>query len=487
VPRGGAGAGVAAVHSLASPPNPGFADQWSLQNTGQLGGTPGDDVDAPRAWDLVGTGSGAILVGSVDSGVAYDLPALAGLNLWTDPDDPPNGIDDDHDGCVDDADGCDVVDGGGAPLDANGHGTATASVMVGPWTTANPYAGIAPGSTLIVARATDAHGNGTTGDVAAAIDFVAGHGARVVNISLAAPKSDDIHHAIVSHPDTLFVAAAGNAASDDDDPDRAVYPCADPAPNVICVAASTPNDGLASYSNWGAQSVDLAAPGYVIAAPSLTGGTATWDGTSLSAPMVSGATALLLAERPGATVAELKAALLDSVEQRPAFAGRTVTGGRLDIYDALMRLVGEVPAARPAPPAPPPDPRPPLTAPPLTPSAPGPGPLVTTPATSPTNTPTASAASRGRLLKIGTRATRHGSRAIRVTMRDLGGRAVTGRVAVVTTHGGVGRAARFRLRARQRATVVVPASLRPATRRARLVVRAGTATLRPLVRIAPKR
>jgi hypothetical protein len=336
------------TRGTGAPSNSGFSSQWALENTGQAGGVGAADIDALRAWNLAGAGSPSVLIGSVDSGVNFANPGLAGVGFWTDPAEQSGtpGHDDDNDGCVDDLHGCDFVNGDGDPADDEGHGTATASIMVGPWS-GPPFAGIAPGSSLITAKALDASNAGNTAQEAAALDYVADAGARVVNVSIAGPKSLAVQQAIESHPDTLFVAAAGNYSQDSDA--NPTFPCAEPAANVVCVAASDRTDALASFSNHGAHNVDLAAPGVDIAALSLDGPAASWSGTSFAAPVVSGAAALAFAYRPAATAAQVKAALMSSVEQRPAFAGTTASGGRLDAYRALVTLAGGTPDPRPVP------------------------------------------------------------------------------------------------------------------------------------------
>ncbi|WP_445148753.1 S8 family serine peptidase [Baekduia sp. Peel2402] len=333
---GGVGAGSASAAS-------GQGAQWALST-----------ADVTGAWDLAGAGGAAVLVGSVDSGVNLANAEVAGATLWTNAAEANGaaGVDDDGNGCVDDLHGCDFVNHDGDATDDHGHGTATAGEVVSGFN--GVYAGVAPASKLIVAKVLNAQGAGTTAQLAAGLDYVADAGAKVVIVSVGGVKSELVHNAITEHPGTLFVVAAGNAGGDVDGASAAAtgsYPCSDPAPNVLCVGASTKSDTLASISNYGATSVDLAAPGQGIAAPTLNGTSTGWTGTSFAAPIVAGVAALAFASQPGATVAAVKTAILSSVDRADALAGRVATGGRLNAYRALRALRGDDPGQTAASPA----------------------------------------------------------------------------------------------------------------------------------------
>ena len=149
----------------------------------------------------------------------------------------------------------------------------------------------------------------------------------------------------------LFVAAAGNGGADgvgDDNDVVPTYPCAYVLPNVLCVAASDNRDQLASFSNYGATSVDLAAPGVSIASTWLGGGYSWASGTSMATPHVSGAAALLWSASPSSLPTDISSAITGGMDARPAFAGQTVSGGRLNVLRSL-RLVADVGIGEPAP------------------------------------------------------------------------------------------------------------------------------------------
>jgi subtilisin family serine protease len=173
-------------------------------------------------------------------------------------------------------------------------------------------------------------------------------GARVVNLSFGGAASSRAERdAIAFASRTLFVAAAGNDAEDNDAVGS--YPCEYELPNVLCVAATDRSDDLAAFSNFGATTVDLGAPGVAIAATWPGDGYALLDGSSMAAPFVTGVAALLFAREPAATVAGVRRALLAGVDAVPGLAGRTVTGGRLNAAKALAEIAGvAAPVGEPA-------------------------------------------------------------------------------------------------------------------------------------------
>ncbi len=176
--------------------------------------------------------------------------------------------------------------------------------------------------------------------IVSAFTYACAKGARVVNGSFGGTYSELIQNAITSCPESLFVFAAGNGGGDqvgDDNDAVPHYPCVNSAPNVICVAATSTADDLAGFSNFGLTTVDLAAPGTSIKSTTRSNTYGFLNGTSMATPHVAGAAALVLAERPALTVAELRSALLLSVDSVPGLP--VAAGGRLNVARALGQEV----------------------------------------------------------------------------------------------------------------------------------------------------
>jgi subtilisin family serine protease len=244
-----------------------FDRQWSLDNTGQsvLGetGAPGADIDALGAWEIT-TGSPDVKVAVVDSGVNLDHPDLA-PNIWRNPGESgggreSNGVDDDGNGFVDDWRGWDFIQGDNEPADNFGHGTHVAGTIASRGNDGLGVSGVAWRASIIPVRVLDNANVGDCGDIADGMAYAVAAGARVVNISIGAYTPCQAERDVIDGaPNTLFVVSAMNDGENVDD--VPVYPCSLPSPNVVCVAATDPSDRLADFSNYGARSVDLAAPG----------------------------------------------------------------------------------------------------------------------------------------------------------------------------------------------------------------------------------
>jgi subtilisin family serine protease len=340
------------------PDDTGFSFQWGMHNTGQFGGRPDADIDAPAAWRL-GTGSWGVKVGMIDTGIDYTHPDLE-PNIWTNPFDVPDGRDNDANGLVDDVHGWDFYNDDSDPRDDHGHGTHTAGT-VGAF--GNNGTGVAGVNWLVSMAAIkfmtplpNGSAAGPTSDAVDAIRYATSIGMSVTSNSWGGyshppDQVQSLREAIAeaNQRGVLFVAAAGNDGNDNDS--RPVYPASIDLPNVISVAASGHSDDLVFLkrqcarrlwsSNFGANSVDLAAPGIEIwstSPPYLDGLGLLYkcgDGTSMATPHVAGACALLKAREPGLSHLEIKNRILARVDLKPWLGGKLLTGGRLNLYKTL--------------------------------------------------------------------------------------------------------------------------------------------------------
>lgn len=246
------------------PDDPHFGLLWGLHNIGQAvdgaAGTPDADVDAPEAWDLT-TGGGGAVVAIVDTGLDTAHPDLA-PNLWENPGEVAgNGLDDDGNGYVDDVHGWDFLADDNAPYpnDPNGHGTHVAGTVAAAGNNGLGVAGASWRAKIMALRTLDAYGVGDTAAAVAAIGYAGAKGARVINLSWGGGGfSQALLDAIDASP-ALVICAAGNSAADTDAVPH--YPASYPSPNIVSVAATDSNDRLAPFSNYGATSVDVGAPG----------------------------------------------------------------------------------------------------------------------------------------------------------------------------------------------------------------------------------
>jgi subtilisin family serine protease len=336
------------------PNDPGYPLQWALPI-----------IKAPTAWDVT-VGDRPVIVAVLDSGIDLSHPDLIG-NTWKNPREiAGNGIDDDGNNFIDDVYGWNFLNDTSDVQDGYGHGTHVSGIIGAVGNNGVGITGLNWQGSLMSLKMLADNGVGTVSTAIAAMNYVTmmrrdfETNIVVANNSWGASTGFSVvmRDAIVAMGDIgiAFVASAGNNASSNDVLPR--YPSSYDVPNVISVAASDSNDTLSSFSNYGPTSVDLAAPGSLIYS-TLSGGTYGFlSGTSMAAPQVAGAIALLNAGKPGLTVAEARAAILGSTDLIPSMAGQTVTGGRLNI-DAAMQSLGLTPVTPPIPPPPtPPTPAP---------------------------------------------------------------------------------------------------------------------------------
>jgi subtilisin family serine protease len=321
----------------ATPDDPFYADgtQWNLNNVGQNGGVVDADIDAPEAWETYNSASN-IIVAVIDTGARLTHEDLS-ANLWNNPGEiPGNGVDDDLNGFVDDVHGINTIAQSGDPSDDIGHGTHVAGILGAVGNNGKGIAGVCWGVRLMICKFLNNDG-GSESDLIQCLDYARSMGARVINCSFVSPDfSTILSNAFwnLRSAGIVVVAAAGNGGTDNDLAPQ--YPASFKIDNLIAVTATTQTDGFAGY-NYGANSVHLAAPGYQIYSTSI-GYDAAYvylSGTSMAAPHVSGAAALLLARFPSDDYRSIIARVINSVDPLSSLAGRCTTGGRLNLSKAL--------------------------------------------------------------------------------------------------------------------------------------------------------
>lgn len=351
--------------------DPLFDHQWGMK-----------DIGVRNAWNG-GRGSDKMVVAVIDTGVDYTHEDLV-ANLWRNQgesgrdaqgrDKSSNGVDDDHNGYVDDVIGWDFSQNDNKPFDMPaslmdmlmkggnpGHGTHCAGNVAARSDNSLGVVGVAPNVKVMPLRFISTEGQGTSGDAVKAIKYAVDNGAKVLSNSWGSegedandPDNGALKDAIVyaQSKGVLFIAAAGNGHQgvgyDNDSDARPGYPASYSYDNIVSVAAIDSTDALGAFSNWGAKTVHIAAPGVKVF--STTVGSqyadtvidlgemlhATWDGTSMACPHVAGAAALYWSNHPEKTYKEVKEALIRSAKPITNLKTKIFSGGKLDV-DSLMK------------------------------------------------------------------------------------------------------------------------------------------------------
>ena len=330
---------------LGIPNDTRFGDLWGMNNTGQtVSGDPGTadaDIDAVEAWDVY-TGSTDVLVAVIDTGVDYNHPDLVD-NAWTNPGEiAGNGIDDDGNGYVDDMHGYDFANNDADPMDDNGHGTHCSGTIGGTGNNGVGVTGVAWDVSIMGLKFLTAAGSGDTADAIGCIEYATAMGADIMSNSWGGGPYDAAMEAAITaayNAGIFFVAAAGNAGDDNDV--GAHYPSNYEVPNVISVMATNNDDTRVIEpgwwsSNYGATSVDIAAPGLHIWSTTPNDTYSDYSGTSMATPHVSGALALMVGRFPGITVDAGKNLLL-TVGNDPlaSLTGLCVSESRLNVLKLI--------------------------------------------------------------------------------------------------------------------------------------------------------
>jgi thermitase len=314
------------ARAAKTPDDDGFSVQYSLKQKDD------HDVDATNAWEKR---TSCAKVAVLDTGIDTKHKDLK-ENLWRNEDEKPgNGKDDDKNGYVDDDYGVNMVSGKGSGVDKNGHGTHVAGIIAARGNNNRGVSGLCWKGQLISVRWMDADGRGWTSDAAEAIVYAVDQGARVINASYGSTTPTDVERDAIAYAakhDALIVAAAGNDHKNDDK--KPVYPAAYPDANIITVAATDDHDHLADFSNYGKKTVDLAAPGDHIGSTYKGGDYVYMSGTSMAAPLVSAAAAMLRKQK-SASFKTIRKRLLNNADNKSKLKDKVASGGRLNVRRAL--------------------------------------------------------------------------------------------------------------------------------------------------------
>ena len=338
------------------PNDPRFGQQWNLRL-----------LEMTNAWAIT-PGSTNVVVAVLDTGIDYLHEDLRD-SMWRNPgetgtdnqgrDRSTNGVDDDENGYIDDLFGIDTIDQDGDPMDLGGgqpratgqfHGTACAGIIGATGNNALGMAGVNLTVRLMAVRVANTNNSIPYAASLEGVEYLIEMKERGVDIRVSNHSyggggigfSQGGFDAAMAHQAAgiVWVNAAGNNALDNDRRSRS--PMTFGAPHLISVAATESLDNMANYSNFGRSSVDLAAPGSnpLTTQPNNRYFT-DYSGTSFAAPHVAGAVGLLAAAKPDATIVELRAALMHSVDQKPSLTNRITTHGRLNVGRALQMLTND--------------------------------------------------------------------------------------------------------------------------------------------------
>jgi PKD repeat protein len=323
------------IYLTATPNDPRFGELWGLHNNDDM------DIDAPEAWDL-GTGSSDVVVAVIDTGVDYTHQDLA-ANMWKNPlEIPDNGVDDDNNGYIDDEYGIDVAYGDTDPMGDHYHGTHCAGTIGAKGNNGVGVVGVNWDVKIMALKLFDSSGSAYTSRAVACYEYLIDQkqkGHNIVAVSNSWGGGDPIQElfdiiVLAGENGILSVCAAGNASEDNDVIPH--YPSGYDTEYVIAVAATNSDDDLASFSHWGATTVDLGAPGTGILSCEPGDSYRIASGTSMATPHVSGAVAMVASHYPNDTALQRKSRIMNSVDPLTSLSGKCVSGGRLNLFNAVQ-------------------------------------------------------------------------------------------------------------------------------------------------------
>jgi RHS repeat-associated protein len=325
------------VDQIVSPNDPRYSEQWALKNNGAEGRAQGFDIGAEQAWQKT-TGDKSTLIAVVDTGIDFNHADLKS-NQWVNGSEQIDGRDNDDNRLTDDVVGWDFVNNSGVIKDQHGHGTAMAGIIAAQGNNRLGTTGVMWNAGLMSLRAFDTNGKGTIANVVQAIDYAIEHGAKVIVCAWGTEEKSLLLKEVLERADrygVVIVCSAGNNGNDIDN--NPYYPGSFSLKNVITVAGNDGYDTLPSWSNWGVNSVDVAAPGVDILTTKAGGGYQTITGTSASTAIVGGIAGLIKTERGWLSAAGTAAAIKEGVRKLGALEGKVKTGGSVSASGAFSAM-----------------------------------------------------------------------------------------------------------------------------------------------------
>lgn len=315
------------------PDDPDYSQQWGLSNAAD------HDIDAPYGWQ---TRTGCSKIAILDTGINFNHPDLA-PNIWHNSKEiPDNGKDDDGNGYADDYYGVNIRAGSGNGVDTDGHGSHVAGIAGARGDNALGVSGVCWKTQLMPVKFMNLFGSGNMSDAAEGIRYAVRMGARVINASFGSTSDSQTLRDAVSYARSkgaLIVVAAGNDGVDIDK--KPAYPAAYGDSNILTVAATDENDKLATFSNYGEKSVDVAAPGVEILSTYFGSRYALLSGTSMAAPYVSGIAAMLKAENSDTSYSDWKYAIRRKVDKPSSLKDKVAYDGRSNLNKAIDYIAGK--------------------------------------------------------------------------------------------------------------------------------------------------
>ena len=318
------------------PEEPAFIEDPNISKSYGL-----ERIEAKKAWEIQ-EGTKDIVVAVIDTGVDYNHPDLA-FNMWRNPDADTileTGVDPNGSNISGDIVGWDFVHGDNLPYDDNMHGTHCAGVIGAVGDNGQGSSGVAKRVSIMAIKFLDNRGAGDVANAIHAIDYAISRGAKILSNSWGGEETipgqgKALEDAVQRAKDAgiLFVAAAGNSSSNNDR--RPVFPASIKLENVLSVAATNSKDAMAFFSNYGPNSVHLAAPGDAVYSTVPKNGYRSLSGTSMAAPHVAGAAAILWSQFPEATYDEIKDRLMQFGDELNTLSNKTISGKRINVFKAL--------------------------------------------------------------------------------------------------------------------------------------------------------